>query len=321
MKKLIWVVISFLILVCSCTPSVDELIQAINENDNEKLKGLLENGATVKYKDSTKNPLIIAIKKNDIAAVKLLLDHGANPNTLIMKKIPELSYKPKYQEMSILYYALVEDRMDLAKLILGKNVNVNYVPPEALPLPFLAILHTDDVVFNMMLKKNIDSDLVYKGNPLFFYALDCHSPQRALCFLNEKSIKQVTPSSLWFEIVSKWEPGSRIVADKVLGVLGSVSSSKPLLNEAIIQNKYECVKWLLDKGLDPEQKVPEDIMISDEYYGTPLQEALVKYDDLTNYRGKDFKYDFDHPEVIESKKIISLLEESIQKSHKEKGQP
>ena len=89
------------------------LCSAVQRNNVDKVKLLLDRGANIESKDKNdQTPLCWAVQRNNVNMVQLLLDAGAN-----------IESKDK-DDRTPLWWAAWNDKMDMAKLLLDRGANI-----------------------------------------------------------------------------------------------------------------------------------------------------------------------------------------------------
>jgi ankyrin repeat protein len=93
----------------------EQLLDAVKGKDINKVKALVKEGANVNYlHDTGMSALLWAESQDDLEMAKLLLDEGADLN---------FRYPPR--KHTLLQMAALEERIDLIKLFLSYNPDIN----------------------------------------------------------------------------------------------------------------------------------------------------------------------------------------------------
>ena len=119
--------LSILIIVCGCTPSLSKqeqadlnskLLAAVENGIHNEASELIESGADINAKTNeqyNETPLMLAAYWNEIEIVKLLLSKGADINTL-----DNLGW-------TALMYAVVESNTEIINILLSEGSDVNTI--------------------------------------------------------------------------------------------------------------------------------------------------------------------------------------------------
>ncbi len=202
----------------SAAAAVDELLTAVNSNDIDKVKGLINARVDVSGEDGKGNrPLFRAALQGNPQIVKLLLDAGADPNLT-----NKLGWSP-------LFIALAKMKPEtrhgeVIDLLLARGANPKLKDKAGLTLLMVAVRYNHPGMVQRLLKLGLSArDATEAGETVL------HMLGRNANMLRQQLI----------------EAGADVnVRDKEGGT--------PLM-VAIINNDYDGVKLLLDKGAALEQ--------------------------------------------------------------------
>jgi ankyrin repeat protein len=260
-----------------CSYTIDDLFDAIEEDNIENVKLLLSKGVDVNAKDDIGwNPLSLAYKKDKLKIMELLLDNGADT---------EIKVRPT--KFYILADALFNYKDDIVKLLVRKGANVNVKYVDVRPILYLRLSESDLEIFNLFVEKGVDVSVRgVKDETSLICA--CGSWRSSLEIV--KTILKLNPELLHMKNdndenalmhACKAMDNIEIVyylIEKGIDIHLTDKKNMSALSHAVSSGFFDAAKLLIEKGLDIHIR---DIWnrtlldISKEGYNNPLINELL----------------------------------------------
>ena len=175
----------------------NQLIEAIPNNDIDKIQNLLKKGVDINYVYPPNNitALVYAIRKANIKTIEFILDSGAD------KDYDPGNGNGMYGTKSLtpLLHTITSSKYDALTLLLKKGANPNFIPTHGMTPIKYAILVDDEKSLKILIDHGGDIDLVDKDQrtPLEFAIIENQKEAVELlliegaAILNEKDAKKV----------------------------------------------------------------------------------------------------------------------------------
>jgi ankyrin repeat protein len=257
--------------------TVDNLLDAIEENNIENVKVLLNKGVDVNSTDSIGwNPLLLAYHKENLELMELLLDNGA-----------DTEIKLKQNGFSILADALFNYKDDIVKLLVKKGANVNVKYGNINPILYIRMSNDDLEIFNLFIASGFDLTARGINNETSLMSA-CSSWRSSLPIV--KKILELHPELLHMKnddntnalmYACKSADNIEIVKfliDQGIDIHLTNKKNRSALSYAVSSGFFEAVNLLIEKGVDTNIKDIWDrtlLDISKEGYDDPRIKDLL----------------------------------------------
>ncbi|KAH6609986.1 hypothetical protein Trco_000006 [Trichoderma cornu-damae] len=302
------------------------LAAAISANQVSLLHLLLMHGGDVSYVTSTGNTLLISAinKKIPKRMIDLLLHYGVNPN--------EKSREGK----TALFEAISSSRVDIVGSLLDRGANPNLPGPKHMlwpatyQTPCLQLLldHGADYKkcpgimelaasinniesVRVLLKAGVDPNARKDGvyTPLCTAIRDNRTDIFQLLLNNGADPNVMASEYPTFKCVTH----NRVhLLPGLVAAGGNLHSPKGILETAVSSNNMEALLWLLDQGLDPNERNPKGCSpLTSAIRDNRLDmiEALIARGADPNKRGQDWPVCMAVRSPVILKRILSVLAE------------
>lgn len=156
------------------------LLDAVRNQDKNKLNKVIENGANVDYTDSkNKSVLMYACEKQNYEIVKILLENGANPNSTDIRGMTPSMYAVKYC-----------DSLEIIELLDNAGgVNLNQVDKEERTLLMYAAENNSDCMVKYLIDKGINTKRTdMYGNNAAMYAVKAGNIFTLTVFMDKQCV-------------------------------------------------------------------------------------------------------------------------------------
>ncbi|XP_076299445.1 uncharacterized protein LOC143218247 [Lasioglossum baleicum] len=246
----------------------ERLFDAVKYDDSGEVQGLINQGVSVKVKDSDGQTLLqCAVNNSKLKVVKYLVEKGADVNV------------KDNSGTTLLHSAAMTNKLETVKyLVEDKHVDFNVKDNSGVtPLHYAAMNDGLQVVTYFIEEKgaNVNVKDNYGITPLFFAAMA--DKLETVKYLVEKgadvNVKDKNGRTLLYSaaMADKLETVKYLVEEGA-DVNVKVDSSRTLLHSAAMTGKLEIVKYLVEKGADINVtndigQTPLDLATNNRYSG------------------------------------------------------
>ena len=271
--------VGVVLTISAATPSPEPLFQAIRTGNIVQIRRALDSGISARAIDGNGTPaLMSATLFGDAAVVKLLLDRGADPNatnkagaTALMWAIPELTKvkllvarganvnarSADLGRTPLLVAAGYPNTADVLRVLVRKGADIKAKDKEGMHALGRAVLHADVETVRFLVENG--SDMSDRGGfgefglGLYFARKDVQIAE----YLLSKGVKvgkealAVARNAQSVTLLDRMLAAGADVNAPINASHDCLKSTPLLMATAAEQTRPEALRWLLDKGADP----------------------------------------------------------------------
>ncbi|XP_057319438.1 putative ankyrin repeat protein RF_0381 [Microplitis mediator] len=241
------------------------LSQAIENNNYEIVKYLITNGANVNAVNDSGvwriTPLQNAVRRGYKKIVKLLIEYKADVNCR------------SFLQSACLTTAIESDNFEIFELLLDAGANIHPSHTARTPI-YVAVDKNNYEITKHLINHGADVNTCFDNKTLLYRAVENENDRIVeLLIINKANVNQIievgcsSNSALYKAVeISNLNIVKLLINAPSIDVNLSIDSHEPLLHEAIRQNNYEIIKYLIEHGVN----------INTGYkYDTPLNIAII----------------------------------------------